>query len=71
MANRSIELKTGKMQVQAEMILDLLALDREKAELVLTTWKTFSATSSSQEQPSTFRTFEEFIPYRIRNAGAE
>lgn len=59
------------MQIQAKIILDILAQDREKAELILTTWKDFVASSSSQEQPSNFRTFEECISYRIRNAGAE
>ena len=59
------------MQIQAKMILDFLAQDREKAEIILTTWEDFIASSSSQEQPSNFFTFEEFIPYRFRNVGAE
>ena len=57
------------MQVQAKIVLDLLALDREKAELILTTWKDFVASSSSREQPQNFREFEEYISYRLRNGG--
>lgn len=57
------------MQVQAKIVLDLLALDREKAELILTTWKDFIASSSSREQPQNFREFEEYISYRLRNGG--
>lgn len=57
------------MQVQAKIVLDLLALDREKAELILTTWKDFVASSSSREQPQEFREFEEYISYRLRNGG--
>lgn len=70
-ANRVNESSTGKMQIQAKTILDLLALDREKAELILTTWKDFIVSSSSREQPQDFRAFEEYIFYRLRNGGAE
>jgi ophiobolin F synthase len=52
------------------MILDMLALDKERAEYVVGVWKNMVSTTAKHDKTESFANLEEYIPYRIVDTGA-
>ena len=66
----SIEAKgSGKRHIQAQMLLEMLAIDRERALTTMKMWAVFVKTASGRQHATHFRSLQEYIPYRIIDVG--
>ena len=66
----SIEAKySGKRRVQAQLLLDMVAVDRKRALITMKTWATFLETASGRQHASHFNTLEQYMTYRILDVG--
>ena len=60
---------SGQRRIQAQLLLDMLAVDRERALTTMKTWATFLETASGRQHATHFHTLEQYIPYRILDVG--
>ena len=60
---------SGKKQVQSQLLLEMLAIDRERALTTMKAWATFVQEASGRQHNTHFATLEEYIPYRAMDAG--
>ncbi|PQE07883.1 geranylgeranyl pyrophosphate synthase protein [Rutstroemia sp. NJR-2017a WRK4] len=67
---KTVRSVTGTKQIQSKMILDLLNLDRERAENVIDVWKTMVSTTAKRDKTKSFENLEEYVSYRIIDTGA-
>ena len=66
----SIEARdSGQRRIQAHMLQDMLAIDRERAVTTMKTWAKFLEKGSGRQHITHFHTLEEYIPYRILDFG--
>lgn len=61
---------TGTKQIQAKMILELMAIDAECAEVVIDAWRTMVATTTKRDKTRLFKNMDEYVNYRIIDTGA-
>ncbi|GAB1315557.1 geranylgeranyl pyrophosphate synthetase [Madurella fahalii] len=61
--------QTGRKQIQAKMMLQLLRTDKACAERVIKVWKIMLATTLKHKSDS-FSSLEEYLDYRIIDTGA-
>ncbi|RDW88454.1 fusicoccadiene synthase [Coleophoma cylindrospora] len=59
---------SGKSQMQAKLVLELLAIDRPRALVLLKSWEGL-VKGESGTQHQGFRTLEEYLPHRVINLG--
>lgn len=67
---RTVRSTTGTKQIQSKMLLELLAIDKLCAEVVITAWKEMVATTASRDKSCIFDGIEEYVDYRIIDTGA-
>lgn len=66
----SIESKgSGKRQLQSKILLEMLKIDRERANRIMKVWARFVELSSGRQHHIQFRTLEEYIPQRLIDVG--
>jgi hypothetical protein len=65
----SISLESGKRQMQAKILGKMMELDRQAAMTAMKAWAQFIQTSSGREHHMSFRTLEEYLPYRCKDVG--
>ncbi|KAK4164713.1 isoprenoid synthase domain-containing protein [Cladorrhinum sp. PSN259] len=63
------DMKSGRKQLQAKMMLQLLSTDKVCAERVLDVWKTMLSTTR-EDKFRDFSTLEEYLDFRIVDTGA-
>lgn len=61
--------KSGKHQIQSKMLLEMLALDRERALTTMKAWAKFMEIASGRRHHTQFATLDEYIPYRSTDVG--
>jgi len=67
---RTVRSTTGTKQIQSKMLLELLAIDKPCAEVVIRSWKEMVATTASRDKSCIFNNIEEYVEYRIIDTGA-
>lgn len=68
--NGSIEAQdSGKKQIQAKLLLEMMAIDRERAITATKAWAKFVELASGRQHHVRFATLEEYFPYRILDVG--
>ncbi|VUC25193.1 unnamed protein product [Clonostachys rosea] len=66
----SIEAReSGKRQIQAKILMTMMALDRDRAKVATTAWAKFLEQGSGRENHNHFSTLEEYLPYRSKDSG--
>ncbi|KIK55682.1 hypothetical protein GYMLUDRAFT_248493 [Collybiopsis luxurians FD-317 M1] len=59
--------RAGKRKMQSQMVLEMLAIDREGAIAIMKSWVGFAEAASNHKE---FATLDEYLPFRLINAGA-
>ena len=59
----------GQKRIQSQILAEMLALDRERALTSMQSWATFVRLSASRRRCLPFASLEEYLPYRIIDAG--
>ncbi|PWY67090.1 geranylgeranyl pyrophosphate synthase [Aspergillus sclerotioniger CBS 115572] len=67
---RTVRSITGTKQIQSKMLLELLSIDPQCAEVVIDAWKTMISTTAKQDKTRTFSNLEDYVNYRIIDTGA-
>ncbi|KAF2113823.1 isoprenoid synthase domain-containing protein [Lophiotrema nucula] len=60
---------TGKRYMQSRILLDMLALDHERALTTIKSWATFVKTASGCQHHKHFETLDDYLPYRSIDVG--
>lgn len=60
---------SGLRRMQGQMLLQMMAIDRERALTTMKMWSKFLEKASGRQQVTHFHTLEEYIPYRILDVG--
>jgi hypothetical protein len=60
---------SGKQQMQAKLLLEMLAIDRERAMVTIKAWADFMRGAAGREHHRGFSTLDEYIPYRCADCG--
>jgi len=59
----------GEKKIQAQILADMASIDRERALTSMKAWADFVQQSSARSRSKPFNTLEEYLPYRIIDAG--
>lgn len=66
----SIESKdSGKRRIQSQLLLEMLAIDRERALAATKSWAKYVQLAGGRQHETHFATLKEYIPYRILDVG--
>lgn len=60
---------TGTKQIQSKMLLELLSIDAQCAEVVIEAWKTMISTTTKQDESRPFENLDAYVDYRIVDTG--
>lgn len=60
---------SGKKQIQSQLLLEMVAIDRERALTATNSWAKFVQLASGRQHDIHFATLEQYIPYRILDVG--
>ncbi|KAH7048409.1 isoprenoid synthase domain-containing protein [Macrophomina phaseolina] len=60
---------TGKRYVQAQMLLEMMAIDKPRALVAMKAWAEFAELASGREHFTDFASLDQYIPYRILDVG--
>lgn len=60
---------SGAKKMQAQILAEMLAIDAERAVTTMRAWATFIQLASSRPRSIPFSNLEEYLPYRINDAG--
>lgn len=63
-----LDLKTQKAKFQDGMIRELMGIDKEGAQQLLRVWSEYMSISAAGMDME-FRTIEQYLPYRMKEAG--
>lgn len=59
----------GKKRIQGQMLLEMMTLDRERAITTAKSWAKFVQMASGKEHHKSFKTLDEYLPYRSIDVG--
>lgn len=59
----------GQKKIQSQILAEMVALDKERALTTMESWATFIQLSTSRQRSRPFASLEEYLPYRIIDAG--
>ncbi|MCJ1461457.1 hypothetical protein MMC07_000054 [Pseudocyphellaria aurata] len=59
----------GEKKIQLQILAEMMAIDSERAMTTMKAWATFIRLASNRPRSAPFASLEEFIPYRIIDAG--
>jgi hypothetical protein len=59
----------GKKRIQGQILLEMMAIDRERALTTAKSWAKFVQTASGKEHHKDFKTLDEYLPYRSIDVG--
>jgi hypothetical protein len=60
---------SGKKFLQAQMLREMMAIDRPRALVTMKSWASFVELASGRQHFTNFSTLQEYIPYRILDVG--
>ena len=60
---------TGEKQIQSQILKEMMAIDPERATTSMRAWATFIQLAASRPRSVPFETLDEYLPYRIIDAG--
>ncbi|KIK55704.1 hypothetical protein GYMLUDRAFT_205331 [Collybiopsis luxurians FD-317 M1] len=61
--------REGKRKIQSQLLLEMFSIDRERAIAFVKAWAEFAEVGSGRQHHENFATLEEYLPYRIVDAG--
>ena len=61
--------KSGKKQIQAKMLSEMIAIDKERALATMKAWAKFVENASGRQHHTHFVSLDEYIPYRVIDVG--
>lgn len=61
--------REGVKQIQAQIFQEMLAIDKERAITTMKMWQKFVQVQSSRKRSEPFSGLDEYLPYRISDAG--
>ena len=59
----------GAKHIQSQILAEMMAIDRGRALTAMKAWAKFVQLSSSRRRSVPFTSLEEYLPYRIIDAG--
>lgn len=59
----------GKKRLQGQILLEMMALDHERAITTAKSWASFVQNASGKEHHKSFHTLDEYLPYRALDCG--
>jgi hypothetical protein len=59
----------GAKHLQSQILTEMLAIDEGRAKTTISAWQKFIAVVSSRKRSEPFMSLEEYLPYRISDAG--
>ncbi|KAH4024652.1 hypothetical protein HBH64_167800 [Parastagonospora nodorum] len=59
----------GKKRLQGQILLEMMALDHERAITTAKSWAKFVQNVSGDEHHKRFHTLDEYLPYRVLDCG--
>ena len=60
---------SGEKQIQSQILLEMMAIDPERAITSMKSWAKFIELAASRPRSMPFANWEEYLPYRIIDAG--
>lgn len=60
---------TGEKMMQSQILSEMMAIDYERALVSMRSWATFVQLAAARTRTQPFKTLEEYLPYRIMDAG--
>ena len=60
---------SGKSRMQAELVANLMAIDRERAKVLMECWEQLVNHAASGSRSREFLTLHEYVPWRILDVG--
>lgn len=69
MNRRAIGKTRGEKQIQAQILSEMMAIDHDRALTTMKAWATFIQLSAVKSRAEPFVTLEDYLPYRIIDAG--
>ena len=60
---------SGKSQMQAKLILELMSIDRERAKVLVKCWEQLMQVGASGSKDREFHNLDEYVPWRIDDVG--
>lgn len=68
--NGSIKTRgSGKRYIQSQMLLEMIAIDRERALTTMKVWAQFVENAAGRQHTRHFATLDEYLPYRSLDVG--
>jgi hypothetical protein len=64
-------MKSGKRQMQANILNTMMSIDRPRAFIAIGAWAKFLEQGTGRQPPGQFQTLEEYLPYRAKDIGHE
>lgn len=61
--------REGVKQIQGQILKEMIAIDKERAITTMKLWQKFIQVQSSRKRSEPFSGLDEFLPYRISDAG--
>ena len=59
----------GVKRIQSQILAEMIAIDKERALTSMKAWAVFIQLSTSRQRSQPFASLEEYLPYRIIDAG--
>ena len=59
----------GAKQIQSQILDEMIAIDKERGLTTMKSWQKFVQVAASRQRSEPFAGLEEYLPYRISDAG--
>ena len=59
----------GAMQIQSQILSEMMAIDKERGLTTMKSWQRFVQVAAGRQRSEPFAGLEEYLPYRISDAG--
>lgn len=66
---KTLQSSSGRSQIQAKLMLELMSIDRERAITLMKCWEKLVGEASGRQRTFHFNTLEDYIPYRLVDVG--
>ena len=62
-------IKEGAKQIQSQILREMMVIDKPRAMTTMNSWQKFIQVAASRQRSNPFSGLEEYLPYRISDAG--
>ncbi len=59
----------GAMQIQSQILNEMMVIDKERGLTTMKSWQRFVQVAAGRQRSEPFAGLEEYLPYRISDAG--